>query len=192
MAAALALACAAQAQANVHPGKLKGSQVSAVQVEIFSDYECPACKTMHEQVERQMIRDFADTGKILIIYRDFPLPQHRYSRQAAKWANAAARMGRFSRVADALFESQESWARSGNVEKAATQGMTPAEAAKLKSLLASPELDADIERDLKLGRSVPVTQTPTLVIRHKGRSYPLAGVSNYNLLRRFLEQLLSK
>jgi protein-disulfide isomerase len=190
--AAVLLTGAAFGQMKVHPGKLKGSQTAAVVVEIFSDFQCPACRNLHEQVERQMVQDFAEPGKILVVYRDFPLPMHPYARPAARLANAAARMGKYSQVADALFSAQSTWSANGDVVKAATMWMTPADSKKLQALAAGADIEADIERDISMGKQVPVMQTPTLVIRHQGRSYPLAGIANYSLLKRFLEQLLSK
>lgn len=37
----------------------------------FSDYECPFCKRHFDQVYPQIKRDYIDTGKLKLVYRDF-------------------------------------------------------------------------------------------------------------------------
>jgi len=43
------------------------------------------------------------------VSREFPLRMHQYSREAANYATAAARLGKYQQVADALFLNQLVW-----------------------------------------------------------------------------------
>src|SRR5215472_3145924 len=69
--------------------KVEGSPTAPVTLEIFSDYECPACAHFYTAVFPQFAADFVKTGKVRIVHRDFPLSQHPYARLAARYANAA-------------------------------------------------------------------------------------------------------
>jgi len=82
-------------------GKILGSPTAPVTIEIFSDFECPMCKTFHEDTLPFLMRDFVVSGKVCIVSREFPLKidAHKYSRQAANYATAAARIGKYDAVA---------------------------------------------------------------------------------------------
>ena len=70
--------------------------------------------------------------------------------------------------------------------------LTPAEAKKVKSLLNDPGVIEQIQHDVAEGQRVPVTQTPTLLVTHGLRRYPIAGLTDFGLLRSFLNDLLKK
>ena len=42
----------------------------------FSDYECPYCKRFHQETFDQLVKDYVDTGKVALAFRDFPLSFH--------------------------------------------------------------------------------------------------------------------
>ena len=51
-------------------------------MEVFSDYQCPACRGFFENTLRYMINDYVASGKVYLVHRDFPLPMHPYSIDA--------------------------------------------------------------------------------------------------------------
>ncbi len=173
-------------------GKRVGRPDAPIMIEVFSDYQCPACKMLHEQILPQLREDYVWPGKVYLVYRDFPLAMHAYSRQAAYYACAAARIGKYQQVADALFARQTAWAADGKVDQAACSGLTAVEANKVRALAKDPAIAAEVQRDTELGQKDNVTQTPTMIITHRLRQYPLSGAVNYDLLRRFLDELSAK
>jgi protein-disulfide isomerase len=183
-------AAAAWAQAP-GGGKFRGTMMATVHMELFSDFQCPGCKQFHEQTLKQLMADYVDKNRVYLINREFPLPMHAYARPAAALAVAAGRIGKYERVADALFARQESWSKDGQYEAAALAVLTPAEAAKVKALAASADVKAVIDKDIELGKG-KITSTPTSILTHKGRAYPVSGVVSYPIFRRFLDELLSK
>jgi protein-disulfide isomerase len=54
-------------------GDKKKAKVAIVE---FSDYECPFCKRFHQETFDQLVKEFVDTGKAVISFRDFPLSFH--------------------------------------------------------------------------------------------------------------------
>jgi protein-disulfide isomerase len=193
---ALALACLAALGAGAAPpakGKAVGSAKAPITIEVFSDFECPACKGLHDETLRLLMKDYVVTGKVYLIYRDFPLPLHKYSRLAASYACAAARIGRYAEVADALFLNQTAWSVDGRVEQTVVKALTPTEAAEVRKLFTDPSITAEIQHDIELGKAAGINQTPTMIVRHNGVPYPLpGGAVNYDLLRGFLDHLLVK
>ena len=177
------------------PVKALGSKTAPITVEVFSDFQCPGCKSLYEQTLRPLIENYVLTGQVYLIHRDFPLEQtHRYARLAARYANAAARLGKFERVATAIYARQQDWSVDGNVDAAVASVLTPAEMKKVREWVAQPaQLDLSIDQDVRLGGRVPVRSTPTMIVTHRGTTYPLPpGGVNYSLLRQFLEELLRR
>ncbi|HEY1204564.1 MAG: thioredoxin domain-containing protein [Bryobacteraceae bacterium] len=172
--------------------KAAGSPSAPIRIEVFSDFECPACKTLHDQTLPELLRDYVATGKVYLIHREFPLPQHVYSRLAAAYATAAARVGKYQDVSDRLFLYQASWSASGGVDATACRGLTSAEAKTVRALVIDPSIAAEIERDVALGQKIPIRQTPTMLIKHGSTVFPWAGAVNYELLRSYLDSELAK
>jgi protein-disulfide isomerase len=198
------------------PVKSLGNPAAPITMEVFSDYQCPSCGNFYENSLKYMITDYVAAGKVYFIHRDFPLPMHPYSHQAALWANAAAKIGRFQEVDAALFDNQAAWSADGNIEKFVAAALKPADFKRVQRLMAGCEsnaaaavkpaslsgngqteqgcaLDKYIEQDQGLAKQVPVTQTPTSVITYKGQRYPaMPGFVTWPILKQFLDSLLSQ
>jgi protein-disulfide isomerase len=159
-------------------------------METFSDFQCPACKQLYLSTSRQLNDDYIATGKVFSIHRDFPLTGHAYSRVAARYGRAASQLGRLEQVEQVLFENQEKWEQTGDVDGTVASVLSPADMTKIRALIKNPGIDAAIEKDLALGRTYAVNQTPTTIIHYKGQTYPVVGIVSYDVLHQFLDQLL--
>jgi protein-disulfide isomerase len=177
---------------DVDPHKTRGSKSAPIIMETFSDFQCPACKQLYLGTARQINDNYIATGKVFAIHRDFPLTGHAYSRIAARYGRAAAQLGKLEQVEQVLFENQEKWEQTGDVDGTVASVFSPAEMAKIRTLIKNPAIDAAIEKDLALGRTYAVNQTPTTVIHYKGQTYPVVGIVSYDVLHQFLDQLLTQ
>jgi len=185
-----ALLASLAASSDADPGKSLGSPNAPIRIEVFSDFECPACKGLHEQILPLVFKDYVIPGKVFLVSREFPLRMHRYSRDAAAYATAAARLGKYPQVADALFKDQVAWAASGKVWDTVAGVLTPAEAMKVEALAKDPSVLSAIQRDTDAGMAAGINQTPTMIVTHGTSRFPVAGSVNYNLLRSMLDGLL--
>jgi len=204
------------------PAKSFGNKTAPITMEVFSDYQCPSCRAFFEQTLRALLGPdgYVATGKVYLVHRDFPLPMHPYSHQAARWATAAAKIGRFQDVDAALFDNQVAWSADGNIEKFVAGAISAADLKRVQKLMTGCEvpttstaalkpaslksnsadqaaqgcaLDAYINSDLELGKAVPVQATPTFVVFYKGQKYPASsGNVTYPILRQFFDSLLSQ
>jgi len=169
-----------------------GSKTAPLRMEVYSDFQCPACKQLFKTTNQPLMDNYVNTGKVYLIHRDFPLPMHAYSRVAASYARAAAHIGKFEVVEQALFQNQEKWEANGDVKGTVTAALSPAEMKKVQALVDGKTLEPLIDKDKQAGQLVPVNQTPTTVFHYKGQTYPYAGVMSYDILKQFLDQLLSQ
>lgn len=190
----LALVTCGAAGTDIIKGNAYGPPSAPLMLEVFSDFECPACKSFHDTEVPQLMKDFVQPGKAYLIYRYFPLPMHQHSRAAAEYVCAAAQIGKYQEAATALFSHQEQWSVSGKVAETVDDVLTAPQQEKVRRLLKSPAVQDEINHDLEEGRALPVQGTPTVLVTYRLRRYPLtgAGVLNYTLLKAFLDDLLKK
>ena len=188
--AALACAGAESSSAQSSSARAVGPVTAAVRIDVFSDYECPACKELHEQPLKRIKEEYAPQGKLRLVHHDFPLPMHKHARRASALAAAADRLGRFDAVSDVLFRQQEAWSKSGGVDDVVDSVLTPEERKKIDQIAADPAIVASIERDIQLGQRMKITSTPTMIVTHNGKPNPVVGVVSYSVFSRFLNSLM--
>ena len=197
------------------PIKSYGSSSAPIKMEVFTDYQCPSCRNLFENTLRPMIQDYVASGKVYLVHHDFPLPSHMYGYEAARWVNAAARVGEFQNVEAALYDHQDSWQADGNIEKYVAAAVPATDFKKIQKLMVGCEyqpattkpaslaagaqtshgcaLDTYIEQDRALGMKIPVQATPTYVITYKGQKLPAgSGVMSWDILKQFFDSLLSQ
>jgi protein-disulfide isomerase len=187
----LALVPLVAAASSIDKAKSFGNPGAPITIELFSDFQCPSCRALHTDLLPSIMRDFVIPGKAYLVYKEFPLPMHNHSREAAAYACAAARVGKYEQVADVLFQNQPTWANDGKVFETISTVLTPAEQKKVQVLAKDPAVLAEVQGDVDEGQAKRVNQTPTIVVIAHGKEYPIGGPGglNYNLLRGFLDGL---
>lgn len=173
--------------------KSLGSKSAPITIEVFEDFQCPACRNFYETSLKQVINDYVVAGKVYLIHRDFPLDMHPYSHQAARLANAAAELGQFENIERALFDSQDQWSANGKIEDALAPSIPAAQMKKIRDYQAAHinDINAAIERDHEMGVKKNVNQTPSIYVTSHGKTEALPGGGvDYKLLRNYLDYLL--
>lgn len=169
--------------------KEMGTPIAAITVDIFSDFQCPHCKLLHENWMPSLIKDYVATGRVHLIQHEFPLQQHPYAKIAAYYACAADRVGKYGQVADILFKKQDDWGKDGKVDETAGSVLTHDEAVKVRALAKDPAIAAQVQKDLDLGMKIPLRETPTVIVTHKGRKYPVNVGGDYSYFAKLLDSL---
>src|SRR5579863_5903935 len=174
--------------------KESGSPTAPVTVEVYTDYECPACRAFYMETLPSLNSDFVATGKVRLVHRDYPLPQHQFSKQATRYANAAGTIGKYDVVANQIFVTQPEWSQNGNVDAAVAKVLPPADMEKVRAMVKSDShLDDTVTQDVALGTNQDhLTQTPTIVIVAKGKRDVIGGGMPYSILKQYLNQKLAQ
>ncbi len=176
---------------DIDPTKAFGSTKAGVLMEVFSDFQCPACKQLFTTTTQRVMDNYVNNNKVYIVHRDFPLPMHAYSRVAANYSRAAAHIGKCDVVEQALFQNQEKWEMNGDVKGTVAAVLSPADMKKVQALVDGGTLEPLIDKDRQLGMAIPINQTPTTIIHTKdGQSYPVVGYVSYDVLKTLLDQLV--
>lgn len=84
-----------------------GDAKAPVTVVVYSDFQCPACAAFAASLHQLPVDA---TLNMRVVYRYFPLPNHKNAIIAALAAEAAAEQGRFWQMHDLLYERQMQWA----------------------------------------------------------------------------------
>jgi protein-disulfide isomerase len=73
----------------------------------YSDFQCPYCARFAEQTFSDLRRTYIDTGKILFVFRHFPLSEiHSAAVKAAQAAECAGQQQHFWEMHDVLFRQR--------------------------------------------------------------------------------------
>jgi protein-disulfide isomerase len=178
---------------DIDPTKTSGNKNAPVTMEIFSDFQCPACKQLFTVTTPKVIANYVETGKIYLVHRDFPLPMHAYSKIAASYSRAAAHIGKNDVVEVALFQNQEKWEATGDVKSFVAAVLTPAEMKKVQAIVDARTLEPLIDKDHQVGLVYVINQTPTSWLHTKsGQAFPVVGYVNYEVLKTFLDELVAQ
>jgi len=148
------------------PPRTRGQKMAAVTIEEFADFQCPPCASLSTIIQT-LEQDYH--GKVRVIFRHYPLPNHQHARPAAYAAEAAAMQGKFWEFHDLLYKTQSVWSKATEIRPlltgyAATLGL---DVNKFSADLDKPETSARINADQERAAALGVKQTPTLFVNNQ-------------------------
>ena len=174
-----------QALYQAAKGIVAGEPAAPVQVLVFSDFTCPACKTWSTAVEPQIKNEFVNTGRVRLVYQDFPLgpgPGHEHGFIAARAARCAEEQGKFWELHDIFFARQSEWTFASTapidqfVEYARLVGI---DAVPFEACVRSDRHADVVTANRRLGETLGVNGTPTVYVG----SRPVGEWSSYAAVR---------
>ena len=144
----------------------KNASVTIIEI---SDYECPFCKRHFDETFPQLVKNYVDTGKVKIVYRDFPLSFHDpMATKEAVAANCAREQGgdkKYFEFHDEIFKRTISNGNGLNDEKIQTIAKDLGlNTGKFTTCLADPAQTDEVKKDIADGTAAGASGTPTFVI----------------------------
>lgn len=101
-----------------------GQSDATVTVVEFSDYQCPYCKRHATTVMRELVEQYAESGQVKFVMREFPIENiHPRALAASQAALCAADQGRYWEMHDLIFADQRALADAQLKAHAATLGL---------------------------------------------------------------------
>jgi len=144
--------------------KILGDKSAPIAVVEYASLTCPHCARLHNGTLVKFKKDYVDTGKAYLVFRDFPLD--RYAFQASVLAHTAGE-GRFFAALNYLFKNQDKWRGASDVT-AAIIDMAKAigvPKAQFEAALKDEKLGESILTDrMVAANDYGVNSTPTLFI----------------------------
>jgi len=164
----------------------KGNENAPVTIVEFADFQCPSCARMHPILQKL----FAENdGKVQLIYRHFPLPQHLNAIDAINAAEAANGQGKFWEMHATLYEKQAEWSESSRAEElfinyAKTLGL---DTNTFTKDFGSKAYEQIIQTDSSDGIKLGVNSTPTIFVNN---TKVAVGDYNYEGLKKMIDKAL--
>lgn len=90
-------------QVELDGWQVVGNPEAKVLIVEYSDYACPFCKKLHDEIIPLIKEQYVDTGKVRYVYKDFIVVG---GDRAAEAAHCAAQQGAFWQYNSLLFERQ--------------------------------------------------------------------------------------
>jgi protein-disulfide isomerase len=139
-------------------GPSKGPENAPVTIVEFSDFQCPFCARVEPTVT-QLLKDYE--GKIRLVFRDYPLPNHEQAPKAAEAAHCAAEQGKYWEMHGQLFANQAKLAVEDLKAHARQIGL---DGGKFDQCLESGVKAPLVAENLKAGNEAGVSGTPAFFI----------------------------
>lgn len=166
-----------------------GKDSAPVTVIEFADLRCPFCEQFYQQVGKQIIKDYVNTGKVKFYFRDFAFlgPASTLAGQALY---CAQQQGKFWAFHDWAYENQpdESNTAFYDADKLATYaanlGMNKS---KFTTCLNSSDAVASVQQDLSDGQAAGVNGTPTVFVNGTA----IVGAQPYANFKAAIDQALA-
>lgn len=142
----------------------RGPADAPVTVVMFADYECPFCGKGWSTVKEL---EKAFPGKIRLVYKHYPLPNHAQGKVAADTANCVLKqkgLAAFWQLHDKLYAGADDLSPKALLDHAKAVGADPAE---VKKCMDEGTHSALLAADLKLGAMLGVDGTPAFYVNGK-------------------------
>lgn len=176
---------------------VKGNPNAPVTMVEFSDFQCPFCGRFYTQTLPQIQQNYVDSGKLKLVYRDFPLESiHPNAKGAAIAAECADEQKMFWPYHDKLFGDQAQWVSLSQSDAADTfkqyasdLGLNPE---NFNSCLDSQKISDEINQDLQNGSNYGVTGTPAFFIGNDKDGYVMViGAKPFSAFQQVIDKELS-
>ena len=140
-----------------------GAATAPVTLIEYASFTCPHCAHFNTLVLPDLKKKWIDTGKVKLIYRDFPLDQA--ATKAAQLAECAGN-DRYYAVVDMIFANQPVWAAAADpiAELSKSLRIAGMGDAEVKACLANDAIANAVINDYRGGEVLGVSSTPTLFI----------------------------
>ena len=176
---------------------VKGSPDAPVTIIEFSDFQCPFCSRFYTQTLPLIEKDYIDTGKVKLVYRDLPLENiHQNAIPAHIAAECADEQGKFWEYHDILFDNQLKWQGLGpddiDSTLSAYADQLGLQTSSFDSCMKSPDMAEEVNDDLLDARRAGASGTPTFFIGNEKDGFvKIAGAQAYSSFKRVIDEQLS-
>ena len=174
--------------------RIRGDQRAPVTLLEYSDYTCGYCEKFFEETWPLLYSDYIQTGKVRLIYRDFPRAISGPSVDTAMAARCAGEQGQYWSMHDRLFASHRKFSHDQLQKQAEDLRLN---IQQFNECFQEERYMEAIYQDRMEGGSIGVRGTPhfILFLTHNPEAGPflvIPGAFPYTTFEEQIENLLSK
>lgn len=169
-----------------------GSSDAPVTIVEYSDYQCPYCSRFHSGAYQGLVSEYISTGKVKLIFKDFPLSFHPQAQKASEAANCTLEQDtmKYWQMHDMLFTRNAEWAGKENASEifksfASDLGLDKGD---FETCLDSGKYADEVTQDIAEGRIDSVSGTPSFLINGQ----QIVGAQPFEAFKKIIEAELAK
>jgi len=164
-----------------------GDENAPVTIIEFSDYQCPFCQSFWIDTLPEIKEKYIDTGKVKLVYRDYPLgihPEAQIAAEAAECVRDAAGGSNevYFEYHDVLFANQGDLNEENLISWASDLGYD------ITSCLENGDFTEEVQQDFFDGQVAGVTGTPSFFINGK----KVSGALPFEVFEQMIEAELGQ
>lgn len=175
---------------NALAERIIGDPDAPVTVIEYASMTCPHCARFHNEILEKVKAQLIDTGKLRLIFRDYPLDTH--ALRAAMMARCTDR-SRYFNLVEVIFKNQDRWVKSsdplaGLKQLGALAGM---DSSFIEACIKNPELENHILSGMQDGqKKYNIKATPTFIFNNDAEQ--LSGDQDLEDFERVVNKLMKK
>ena len=165
-------------------GLTLGDASAPVTIDVFEDFQCPACKYFTESVQPLVIENLVATGKARYVFHNYPFIDNqsvsKESDQAANAAMCANEQDKFWDMQSILYANWNG-ENIGNFNDRRLQALAEAiglDMDAFNTCFDANKYEAEIQADFDLGEQMGVSGTPTVFVNGQRVGAP-SSVASY-------------
>jgi protein-disulfide isomerase len=169
--------------------RVLGKQDAPITIIEYASLTCPHCANFHTTVLPELKKRYVDTGKVKLIFRDFPFDA--VALRAAMLARCAP-AERYFGMLDVLFRGQDTWSRAQDPLQSLSQTARLAgiNQQEFDACMANQDLlNGIVNIRLQGEQGFQVNSTPTFVIQRGDRQEKVTGAQPVESFAQILDRL---
>ena len=166
-----------------------GSYNAIVKIKIFSSLTCPHCANFHMKVVSEIKKNFVESGKVQLIFIDFPLDQAAFN--ASKLLHCIDQKKQMGFL-DTIYETQDKWTKGSSIEeinknlKKIVKNLGITSDQFDKCLIDEAISDKILNGRIEANQKYSINSTPTIIINEK----KLEGSASFKNIKKKIEKII--
>ena len=188
----LALSAVAQADQGFteEDDRVRGNPQAPITLLEYSDFTCGYCEKFFQETWPILFSEYIDTGKMRLVYRDFPRAPSGPSVDTALAARCAGEQGQYWAMHDRLFSSGDKFS-TAQLQKQAED--LQLDAKQFASCLEASRYTQDIFKDRMEAGQLGIRGTPHFILYvtdHPQEAVVIPGAFPYEVFKEEIDKLL--
>jgi len=169
---------------------IMGEPSATITIVEWGDYQCTFCYKFHQSTMNTIKQDFIETGKVKLVFKDFPL-NGPDSVLAAEAAYCAQDQGKYWQYHDELYKNWEGertgWITRDSLDKFATTVNLDLE--KFDKCLDEHKYLERVNQMYEFGREIGIDATPSFLVFSNEKIIKIIGNQPLEVFLKSLDEL---
>jgi len=169
---------------------IMGNPSATITIVEWGDYQCTFCYKFHQSTMNTIKQDFIETGKVKLVFKDFPL-NGPDSVLAAEAAYCAQDQGKYWQYHDELYKNwggeRTGWVNRDSLDKFATTVSLDLE--KFDKCLDDHKYLERVNQMYEFGKEIGIDATPSFLVFSNEKIIKITGNQPLEVFLKSLDEL---